>query len=1315
MIGKPKRLKKSQKSLNGKTDKKNSLNRKVLHYVLAAGFVFAPWLGGEAYAGDIVRIDANGAPIGDNLMQNGVADIYAGEVDTSGKVGLNRFNTFTVKNGEIANLYFKNSPTGSALDTLVNTVESPINISGVVNGIRNNTISGNLYLISPKGIVVGSTGVINAGSLTLAVSDPNTHGYGYSHYFTSADMAAKAVKDRGWEPLNPEGKIEIYGQINTATGIDLGAVDMVLGDNSSLKTGMVFRETVNTDNISQQNDNILTDKRLTALKDENGNIIVLDADDLLFADQYGTTGSGNIFLSARRSYEGELLGNVISNGVLDAVGSVKMEAGDSITFGEKASIDSGNLAKIVTETGSMSNDGNIDATQRINITVGNSLSNSSDANFINRGTICSTDGGFSLTARNSVLNLGTIKSSGESKFTAGNTIINTGEIISENSNVQAHIGRNFCNISRKSDLYKNELDDSYVEIAPVVPANGVPDCIIDAIPGNTDPAEPFAAKIQANGNVQVDYNLEYMNATGSGTPSGIYNTGTIKTTGNEDPIIGSDGEVNASSGSGNIWLTSSYNIVNDGTIDAGRQITLNARDQLINRGIIQGVSYLDIKSIMGSVHNCDSGEIIATDGYIDLSAGQRNPIIQGDRSYLDFTSLVLEGTVKADAGKSTKEERGNITITANLDDIYVDGGTIEATGDVILNARRNIAIGYQTERAWQDDPTTDVPDEREYFRIKKNEDTSPVPSTKTATISGSNIILIAGGANPTDKQAESEGRAAGELNINGTLSATAGNVEINADKDKIIIDGGSISATGGDVNITASKNDVVINSGTVSSTDGNMQLTAGDTVNITAGGELSVGNTLSINGNNNVNISKDITAGSVDIASKNLNLVDYDITATTGGVKLTNTQDESASTTGTLTITGTISANNGIEINADKEEIIVGGSISATGGDVNITANGNSVAINRGNVSAMDGNVEINAAKDITIGKDEDTDTNVVAKADKNMNGGNMQLTAGDTVNIISGTVDADNSLSIKGNNSVNISNDITAGSVDIASADLNLGNNNINATKGDLKLTTEQGTGTGDSAMTITGNLTAQKGSIEIKAANDEIIVNGSTVSAGSDVNINSGQNKILINSGTVSAAAGSVEINAANDEIIIDGSTVSATGGNVEMNAAKDITIRNNAETGKNAEVVASAGDSDANSGNIHLTAGNLVNIKGSTVSTEESIFITGKKDVIIEDNNNTIVRAGKELSIVSNKTPDFGNSIVNPINVIAKLLDSASQNTLTEMEMADKKLDTSAPGVLIETSAQAVTGDSLLPQDKKKVLKQDENGLSIEDKEE
>lgn len=214
MIGKPKRLKKSQKSLNGKTDKKNSLSRKVLHYVLAAGFVFAPWLGGEAYAADngIVRVEGIPSDLQQTYLTDAsdtVANIYAEQA--SGTVGLNRFQTFNVDNGQIANLYFKPYNSDNVLDTLVNTVENQINISGVVNGIRNNTIDGNLYFISPQGMVVGSTGVINAGSLTMIASSTPVE--------SAADAASKIGNFRNC--LLNDASINIQGQINTATGIDL--------------------------------------------------------------------------------------------------------------------------------------------------------------------------------------------------------------------------------------------------------------------------------------------------------------------------------------------------------------------------------------------------------------------------------------------------------------------------------------------------------------------------------------------------------------------------------------------------------------------------------------------------------------------------------------------------------------------------------------------------------------------------------------------------------------------------------------------------------------------------------------------------------------------------------------------------------------------------------------------------------------------------------------------------------------------------------------------------------------------------------------
>ena len=59
---------------------------------------------------------------------------------------------------------------------MVNTVENRISISGTVNAIRNNKIGGNLYFLSPKGMVVGSTGVINAGSLTMITGSPISRG-----------------------------------------------------------------------------------------------------------------------------------------------------------------------------------------------------------------------------------------------------------------------------------------------------------------------------------------------------------------------------------------------------------------------------------------------------------------------------------------------------------------------------------------------------------------------------------------------------------------------------------------------------------------------------------------------------------------------------------------------------------------------------------------------------------------------------------------------------------------------------------------------------------------------------------------------------------------------------------------------------------------------------------------------------------------------------------------------------------------------------------------------------------------------------------
>ena len=46
---------------------------------------------------------------------------------------------------------------------LVNFVDNKISVNGTVNALKGSKVGGNLYFVSPKGMIVGKTGVINAG------------------------------------------------------------------------------------------------------------------------------------------------------------------------------------------------------------------------------------------------------------------------------------------------------------------------------------------------------------------------------------------------------------------------------------------------------------------------------------------------------------------------------------------------------------------------------------------------------------------------------------------------------------------------------------------------------------------------------------------------------------------------------------------------------------------------------------------------------------------------------------------------------------------------------------------------------------------------------------------------------------------------------------------------------------------------------------------------------------------------------------------------------------------------------------------------
>ena len=152
---------------------------------------------------------------------NGVHNITTDAVN--GAVGINKFENFDVVAKEIANLQF-----GSA-SHLLNFVNNKITVNGTVNAIKDGSVGGNLYFISSKGMMVGSTGVINAGSLTVAVPKESDFNVWYSNlqdgdYARYDETFAENLRT-GAYPINadPKSLITVKGSINAGNEVALMA------------------------------------------------------------------------------------------------------------------------------------------------------------------------------------------------------------------------------------------------------------------------------------------------------------------------------------------------------------------------------------------------------------------------------------------------------------------------------------------------------------------------------------------------------------------------------------------------------------------------------------------------------------------------------------------------------------------------------------------------------------------------------------------------------------------------------------------------------------------------------------------------------------------------------------------------------------------------------------------------------------------------------------------------------------------------------------------------------------------------------------
>ena len=331
---------------------------------------------------------------------SGSFDITPEKVNTN--VGYRKYDNFTLGEGDIANLIYKYG-TSKEIETFVNLVQNGVNINGILNTMRDgNFYNGRAIFISPNGLTVGASGVLNVGS--LSVMTPTT---------TEYDKLKGQYAAGNYENINNfshllnraenVGNITINGKILARDGVQLrggqvnvaaqGAIVNGIKEQNALtsvaKAQELFNNLVNTDGIKtasafERNGSNIQIKSSTGV-DVAGKVINGAADVSGITKDQGNSG---VFITNSGSAGTKISGLVQSTHELN----VFNKAGDMNVSGtlknEGANLNLSNRGGNMTIGGKLTTDHDLAVTN--NSTTGalaftGTANSTKTANFVNEG------------------------------------------------------------------------------------------------------------------------------------------------------------------------------------------------------------------------------------------------------------------------------------------------------------------------------------------------------------------------------------------------------------------------------------------------------------------------------------------------------------------------------------------------------------------------------------------------------------------------------------------------------------------------------------------------------------------------------------------------------------------------------------------------------------------------------------------------------------------------------------------------------------------------------------------------------------------
>ena len=197
------------------------MNKKQLFIVAVAAVLSVS----SVQATDITGITGN----------NGIFNIDPAHVN--GDVGYRQYDNFNLSQGDIANLIYKYGNSRD-IETFINLVNSGVKIDGILNTMRDgNFYNGHAVFITPGGMAIGASGVLNVGSLSVITPTQDNYNTLKGEYdarnYTNINNISNLLNNEA-----NVGNITVDGKILARNGIQIRGGDIAVSDSGAIINGI---------------------------------------------------------------------------------------------------------------------------------------------------------------------------------------------------------------------------------------------------------------------------------------------------------------------------------------------------------------------------------------------------------------------------------------------------------------------------------------------------------------------------------------------------------------------------------------------------------------------------------------------------------------------------------------------------------------------------------------------------------------------------------------------------------------------------------------------------------------------------------------------------------------------------------------------------------------------------------------------------------------------------------------------------------------------------------------------------------------------